>query len=654
MIGRFGLGRVLSRSLSSTEAAQKLTIQPAIERSPTDLLAALSETVGPDTTAPHFAYIDDPITIPSTQSAKKTYFMAKEFGKRAARELAAEWPTLFAFDRDQPQLPAFRPQHLADPLQVEPTEKSLLAMIASREVQDCCVLYERMRSENVEVSEAVQLELFRLVTYYNSSNIPFSEWETFSGMRNYGENEQSAWKSGAVADLLFETLPRTDETVSIMIAGLCKFSDHASLERARNLYKEHKGKIHLEAFNGLIGSSSYSVARKLVVEIEARKIAPSVDTFNALLTAASKIPKFEERVKAFTEVIGEMKTLNQEAPLSSYHLIVKNLIDGKLLDKEQQEDGAYTRQLTLGVSWLNEILETIEGKPLEPVTSTCHLFFVEAMGLLYRASNEKLAKTLLSIYESPTNQVKMPAFTIESMFYNRYLQLAVEQTTSLPRIHDLYTSMVPRLVGVNNALSALLYRKLSASDRHWPLLRRVIIDGITSGQINGILGEEMRKQLCNVELHTLNPTEREQFTALVQKLVAVWIEYSKFTEERMRRLQRKLSPSQISECALLLTRIGETQKAYELLELLLDEEAAQGEEATVLPRGFARPWAMAELFEDALRKRDTYGAATCLQVMALTSTRAKLEPLANRIMEKCNVNAEQERIINGFVRLRPQ
>ncbi|KAF1768546.1 hypothetical protein GCK72_000358 [Caenorhabditis remanei] len=277
------------------------------------------------------------------------------------------------------------------------------------------------------------------------------------------------------------------------------------------------------------------------------------------------------------------------------------------------------------------------------------------MGVLYRASNEKLAEQLRNIYESPKNSIKMPVFTVESTFYNRYLQLAIEQTPSLNRIQELYFSMVPRLVGVNNSLTSLVFRKISASsERNWPLLRRAIVDGITAGQLNGVLGEEMRKQLSNVQLHTLGTSEREQYTALVQKLVAVWIEFSQFTEERMRRLQRKLSPSQISECALLLTRIGEQQKAYELLELLLDENASSGEEATVYPKGHARPWAMAELFEDALRKKDTYGAALCLEILSLTANRAKLEPLVNRMVEKCNVNQEQARILQGFVRLRPQ
>lgn len=664
MIGRIGLGKVISRSLSSAESAvaHKLTVQPAIERTQTDLLNALSETVGPDTTAPHFSYIDDPITIPSTQYAKKTYFMAKEFGKRAARELASEWPTLFAFDRDQPRLPAFRPQQLADPLQVDPTENNLLAIIERREVQDSCILYERMRAENVEVSEKVQLCLFRLVAYYNSSNIPFSEWENWAGMRNFGEDSQTAWKSGGVADLLFETLPKTDETVSIMISALCKFSNHASLERSRELYKEHraaKGKVHREAFNGLIRSSSYSAAKNIVAEMAAQKIAPNLFTFEALFNAAGKIRKFEDRIEALTEILGEMQAVGIQPALSSYHAIMQSLIDTKLLDSEKRENEeqktVYNSQLTLAVSWLNEILNSISGKKLTPITSSCNLFFVEAMGLCYRASNEKLAENLLEIYESKTNEVKMPVFTIESMFYNRYLQLVIEQSGSLKKVYDLYTSMVPRLVGVNNTLSALVFRKMSASsERNWPLLRRTIIDGMTAGQIHGVLGEEMRKQLSDVQLHTLGTSEREQYTSLVQKLVAVWIEFSQFTEERMRRLQKKLSPSQISECALLLTRIGEHQKAYELLELLLDENASNGEEATVYPKGHARPWAMAELFEDALRKKDSYGAATCLQIMSLNANRAKLEPLVNRLLEKCNVNPEQTRILEGFVRLRPQ
>ncbi|KAK6018526.1 hypothetical protein OSTOST_15884 [Ostertagia ostertagi] len=149
--------RGLSTEAVHENKAPKVVIPPAIKRGPTDLLRALSETVGVDPTAPHFAFIDDPATIPSTAATKRTYYMAKEMGKRAARQLAEEWPTLFALDRDDPYLPAFRPQKPADPLQVAPTEENVLSMIEKREVEDAVRLYERIRADNIEVSQETQV-----------------------------------------------------------------------------------------------------------------------------------------------------------------------------------------------------------------------------------------------------------------------------------------------------------------------------------------------------------------------------------------------------------------------------------------------------------------------------------------------------------------
>ncbi|CAI5438202.1 unnamed protein product [Caenorhabditis angaria] len=655
MIGRLGLSRAAVRGFASAEPA-KFTVQPAIERAPTDLLKALSETVGTDPTAPHFAFIDDPATIPSTASAKRTYFMAKELGKRAARELAAEWPTLFAFDRDQPRLPVFRPENLPDPLQIEPTEKNLLRMIESREVEDCCLLYERMRSENIDVSQKTQLELFKLVAYYNSSNIPFAEWVEWVGMRNFGQNDKAEWKAAGVADLLFETIPRNDETVSIMIAALSKFGENS---KAKALFKEHTeagGKVHIEAYNGLIANSDFKSALDILKDL--KTIKPNVSTFSALLESASRIGKFEDRINAFTRIIGEMQALKIEPTLTTYYYILKNIIDSKtqkLLNeaKNDESEKKYHNQIVVSISWLSEILDKIENKQLEVSSNNCNVFFAEAMGVAYRGANLEISQRLLKIYESSNNNVKMPAFTTESLFYNRYLQLFIEQSTSIEQIYQKYKDFVPRLVGVSNSLSGSVYRKLS-KEAHWPLLRRVIQDGISAGQMTTAMGEEMRKQLIEVQYHTLSVNERDEFNQLVQKLVSTWIEFSKFTEEYAKRLQRKLSPSQISECALLLTRIGEYQKAFELLELLLDEEASHGEESTVLAHGYARPHVMSALFEDSLRRKDSYAAALCLQIMSLHSNRNKLEPLANRIFEKCSLTESQQKIIQSFIRLRPQ
>ncbi|RCN24621.1 hypothetical protein ANCCAN_29681 [Ancylostoma caninum] len=63
---------------------------------------------------------------------------------------------------------------------------------------------------------------------------------------------------------------------------------------------------------------------------------------------------------------------------------------------------------------------------------------------------------------------------------------------------------------------------------------------------------------------------------------------------------------------------------------------------------------MFELFEDALREHDPYKAATCLEILSSSMPRNKLEPLVQRIQDRCHLSADQIRILSGFVRLRPQ
>lgn len=177
--------------------------------------------------------------------------------------MAAEWPTLFAYDKDFPRLAAFRPQKLPDPLQIEPTEANLKSMIDAREVRDAVMLYERIRSENVEVSNEVQLDLFRLVTYYNAREVPFSEEVDWHGLRAYGISQPSQWEQvqdpsfdvrmerlqAGIADLLYETLEKNEEVNSTLIAGLCKHASHESVTRARNV---------LQVFTSLLGANFIS------------------------------------------------------------------------------------------------------------------------------------------------------------------------------------------------------------------------------------------------------------------------------------------------------------------------------------------------------------------------------------------------------------
>ena len=305
----------------------------AIKREPTDLLKALNSTVGTDKTAPHFAFIDDPTTIPTTANQKRTYFLAKELGKRAARQLAAEWPTLFMFDRDYPRLPAFRPEKPLDPLEVEPTEENLRKLVETKDVEAAVRLFERIQSGGKDISKTLQLDLFHLLAYYNSKDVPLTEIEEWPGVRNFFESgADQKWVEAGMADLLFESLEKTPDTYSTMIAALCKFPTETSVIRAKALLREmlsSKLQPHEEAFNYLISVSNPDEVVGLLKEMNKAKVSPSVRTFNSCLKVASKVNGFQSQYKQIRQILGEMRQLNIEPTLTTYSHVLEVLLPSR-------------------------------------------------------------------------------------------------------------------------------------------------------------------------------------------------------------------------------------------------------------------------------------------------------------------------------------
>lgn len=70
-------------SPTSTPATptDEIVIPKRIHRGPTDILYALSATVGNDPTAAHYKYHDDPFLIPMSNQGKRTFALAQEAGR---------------------------------------------------------------------------------------------------------------------------------------------------------------------------------------------------------------------------------------------------------------------------------------------------------------------------------------------------------------------------------------------------------------------------------------------------------------------------------------------------------------------------------------------------------------------------------------------
>lgn len=94
-LARQSVNRCTSRFESSSSGQEEIVIPKRIHRSPTDILKALSQTVGFDPTAPHYKYHDDPHLIPMSNMAKRTYAMSLESGRKSAKWIRQENAKLF-------------------------------------------------------------------------------------------------------------------------------------------------------------------------------------------------------------------------------------------------------------------------------------------------------------------------------------------------------------------------------------------------------------------------------------------------------------------------------------------------------------------------------------------------------------------------------
>lgn len=79
----------------ASTTVEHIVIPNRIQRSPTDILNALSSTVKSDPTAAHFKYHDDPYLIPMSNVTKRTFAMAQEAGRKAAKWIKDEQGRFF-------------------------------------------------------------------------------------------------------------------------------------------------------------------------------------------------------------------------------------------------------------------------------------------------------------------------------------------------------------------------------------------------------------------------------------------------------------------------------------------------------------------------------------------------------------------------------
>lgn len=82
-------------SAVKTNDSERIVVPKRIKRGPTDVLQALSGTIGRDPTASHYKYHDDPYLMPYSEGDRKGFALAQESGRKTALWIKREHAELF-------------------------------------------------------------------------------------------------------------------------------------------------------------------------------------------------------------------------------------------------------------------------------------------------------------------------------------------------------------------------------------------------------------------------------------------------------------------------------------------------------------------------------------------------------------------------------
>ena len=299
--------------------------------SPTDILAALSETVKKDYTGFHYKYHDDPYMLPRNNLEKRSFALARESGRSSARYFLNKYPQLFHRDNAEPKVPAFSYKDVYDESMTFSLEDLEIA-IDKREVTNAVVAFEKLREQGQQLSSELVLKLFQLICFYNERDV-FDAELTEENWFKRDSSVRKNWQDGKLADQLFQELQSSTPSVtSVYIQALVK---HFHVTRAYELYMKsctEKLPLTLAAYNSLLeivpftresAQSRHEFMIQLLEQIANASLQPSLCTFNRALAVISRSPHWKSSKNEAKRLLNEMRELSIQPNLASYYHILR-------------------------------------------------------------------------------------------------------------------------------------------------------------------------------------------------------------------------------------------------------------------------------------------------------------------------------------------
>lgn len=429
-----------------------------IARRPTDILRALSKTVGSDLTAAHFKYQDDPYLIPTSNSNKRVFALAQESGRRAAKWVKHEHADLFQHTNADPPIRAY----MADTIYTEQTDVSealLQNLVKQFEVTDSITVFLLLEKNGVNVSTATRQQLLELICFCNAENPTSEEWleERWYRQSMTGrERHRKTWKDHDFAEKLFQSMPepKSANAYDTIIRGMCKYFQ---AEKAWHLFEsalKDNVALNVETYNAIILTTNFLSERdvkwnKLISILQLmndNKVTPNLITLNNSLAAVSSISAHNRPVRDWAlSLLAELRRFDHIKPsLATWYFLL----------------AIYCRENGPTSHILVNILDEVQGQQFTIQDRRDVLFFVTAMDVSCNHLQDKeVANRVNDLLRTGENYNLIGDSFKESIYYRHYFNLLC-QTESLDKFMESYNRLVPNIYIPEPSIMENILRKI--------------------------------------------------------------------------------------------------------------------------------------------------------------------------------------------------
>lgn len=539
-----------------------------IERGPTDVLKALSGTVGLDPTAAHFKFHDDPYLMPYSNPTKRTYALSQEAGRKAARWIREQHSDLFQHKTADPMIPAYVPNvPIDDNSKVD--EELLRNLVDKQQVSDVINVYEIMTKRGLSVDLDTKQRILELTSFYNNLDPLSEEWIEENWFRQGNQKDRGSarltrkvWKDGGTAERIFDELIRdggdSSKAHTALIAGMLK---HGEVERGWKLYEECKANgitLGVDVYNAIIVKSpfvkeSHDMVWQLVVktlnEMEAASIHPNLATLNGILHTLEVIGSHRFARTHALSAIAEFRQLNVEPSLASYaHL-------ARIFKRDVGQLGGVLENV---IAHLEQNLHLVS-----PQTPEDNKFFTVFMESINHLGDVHLASRLDKLLHNAKNYSLIGSSFNESIYYRNYF-LVTMKYREMDEFMEFYQNFVPNLYIPEISVTLELLKTIEVH-LAWKYIPKIWNDIILFEQVRPEVVTELLSLTAQATLNESSLASEMASTtwSIWQKMESGTVRNLEWTSEMLSNALRVLLlANELPKAHLVMDKIDRAQDLY--------------------------------------------------------------------------------------------